>query len=373
MNRFLRFSYINFIFIIGVILSLSIPAYAQFGGIPSIQQLDIVQNTPFYQSTLAAYSYQDLFSLYNTRATSLTNPFSNISTTGMVYADPFSQAGAQTMSYSNIFGTSLNTGQGYYRDPFYTTGGQYINYSSLGGGFSSDMAYSASPFGGTTHVSSELALPWTYYGTSIDTAWGMGTVGFMPVSSVGASVQHAAFGTPTIYNMMGLSPDVAGSLAVHAYSPETATMNRYLSDVYMFTEEGMPFIANASYFNANTLGGSNWYFPGEISSYETGSVSAGGATSGYFVTQQISGGGAGYLPSGGYAGGYGGGYAGGYAGGYGGGYAGGYGGGYAGGYAGGAGYAGGYAGGGAVSGGAVGGGFVSGAGHSYGGAPGLGW
>jgi hypothetical protein len=277
------------------------PAYTYYGGLfPTNEQISIVQNNPFSQSTLDASLYRDLTTLYQTQSTSVLNPFMQLGTESMAYLDPYSQAYAKTMDYSNLFGVSLRQGEGFYQDMFYMTGGKYIDYSSLNTGFSFDQAFAKTPFEVATHVSSGLTTPWTHYGTTIDTVHGAGVTatlfGLMPASSSRLSIQHMAVGTPTVFNLAGMHPDAAGQLAVHAYSSETAAMNRYLSNQYMYTKEGMPFIANASYYNPDSLGGSNWYFPGEISYTEVGSQNVGGVSSGYAITQGISGG-PGYFPS----------------------------------------------------------------------------
>ena len=369
------------------------------GVLPYTQQILAVQNTPLTSSAMNAYLYRDPLHMYGTQSIQFANPFMAYGSNSMMYTDAFSQAQAQTMSYSNIFGVNINQGQGVYRDPLYMTAGKYMNYSSPVGGFSFDQAIAQSPLGGATHMSSELITPMTYYGTEINTAYGMGAIGIMPAVSHGVNIQHAALGTPLT--------DLQGTTLLMATGSELSAMNRDLSNQYMYTKEGMPFYANAAYFNPDSYGGSNWYFPGEISSYEAGGVTAGGITTGYAVTEEISAG-AGYFPvyggsfasyrvpagavdgtaisgSGAY-GGWGGtgeslagwgtvsgswgaptGAVFGTTSGWGAG-AGAWGGGL-----GGAVFGGGSLGGGAFGGGGLGGGFVSGTGVSYGGAPGLGW
>ena len=257
------------------------------GGLPYIQQISTVQNTPLASSAMNSYVYRDLLSMYGTQSTQFVNPFMAYGTNTMGYVDPLSQAQAQTMSYSNIFGVNINQGQGYYRDPLYMTAGKYMNYSSPVGGYSFDQAIAQSPFGGATHVSSELITPMTYYGTEINTAYGTGAIGLMPAASYGLNIQHAAMGAPLT--------ELQGTMLLMATGSELSAMNRELSNQYMYTEQGMPFYANAAYFNPDSYGGSNWYFPGGMSSYEAGGVTAGGMTTGYAVTEEISAG-AGYLP-----------------------------------------------------------------------------
>jgi hypothetical protein len=219
----------------------------------------------------------------------------------MTYRDPYTQAYASALDYSNLLGVSLKQGEGYYSDLFYKTGGSYINYSSPNTGFAFDKAFAQSPFEIATHVSGSVVMPWASYGTSIDTINAAGLTatlfGVMPSTSSGLSVAHAAYGTPTVFNLAGLHPDVAGQLAVHAYSPETAAMDRYLSNQYMYTEQGMPFIANTSYYNPDSLWGSNWYFPGKISYLDAGTETVGGASSGYVVSQELLGATPGSFPS----------------------------------------------------------------------------
>jgi hypothetical protein len=191
---------------------------------PLTQQISLAQVTPLTTSTLDSSYYRDIYTMYGTQARTFTNPFAAYGSTAMQYADPFSQAAANTMSYANIFGISMQTGQGFYRDPFYTTGGKYINYASPVGGFSSDMAYSMTPMGGTTHVGSSLTTPWTHIHTNINTAAG--------ILGAGTSIEHAAIGTPTIFNLMGMHPAAAGTLALKTYGPQTAAMDRMLSNTY---------------------------------------------------------------------------------------------------------------------------------------------
>jgi hypothetical protein len=355
---------------------------------PLTQQISLAQVTPFTSSTLNSSYYRDPITMYGTQASTFTNPFATYGSTAMQYAGPFSQAAANTTSYANIFGVNMQTGQGFYRDPFYTTGGKYINYASPVGGFSSDMAYSMSPLGGTSHLGSSLTTPWTHYSTNINSAYGL--------AATGASVQHAAFGMPTLFDMAGFNKAVTGQLALQTYGSETAAMDRMLSNTYAYTKEGMPFIPVASYYNAASVGGTNYFFEGDISYQETGTVGTGPFTTGYNVVQEIpsslvpavgtavaaSSGltnpafagwvGTGFTasPYGGWTGGAAStGASGGAFAGWGassgatfGVVSGGWGGAATGGW-----------GGGAVSGGAVGGGFTSGTGVSYGGAPGLGW
>jgi hypothetical protein len=293
-TRFLRVLIISLILCFGIMFCIQTTSHAYFG-LPYTQEISAVQINPFMSSSLNASLYSDLFSTYGTRATSLTNPFATYGSNAMFYNDPLSTASAQTMSYANIFGESFQTGQGFYRDPFYSTGGQYVNYANPAGGFSVDQAYAASPFGGGTHVSSELILPWAYYGTSIDTSYGSGVaatfLGPMPTASYGVGVQHAAFGTPTAFNMLGVNPDVAGQLALVAFAPYTASMDRALSNTYMYTKEGMPFIPVASYFNPDSYGGSNYFFPSGAGTYQAGTETVGGVpVGGYEVVSEISGG-----------------------------------------------------------------------------------
>ena len=270
-----------------IIPFLNYPVYGVGAGVlPYTQQISAVQNTPLTSSAMNAYLYRDPLSMYGTQSTLFANPLMISGSNAMVYADMFSQAQAQTMSYSNIFGVNINQGQGFYRDPLYMAAGKYMNYSSPVGGYSFDQAMVQSPFGGATHMSSEISTPWSYYGTEINTAYGAGAIGLMPATSHGVNVQHAAIGAPLT--------ELQGTMLLMATGSELSAMNRDLSNQYMYTEEGMPFYANAAYFNPDSYGGSNWYFPGEISSYEAGGVTAGGITTGYALTEEISG--ASYLP-----------------------------------------------------------------------------
>jgi hypothetical protein len=183
------------------------------------------------------------------------------------------------MLYQNVFGVSLNQGQGFYRDPFYSTGGKYINYSSLAGGFSSDTAYSMSPLGGTTHVGSSLTTPWTHIHTNINTAAG--------IAGAGTSIEHAAFGMPTVFNAMGFNPAVAGQLSLMAFGSETAAMDRMLANTYAYTKEGMAYTPVASYYNANSVGGTNYFFAGDLSYQEAGVMGTGPFATGYSIVQEV--------------------------------------------------------------------------------------
>jgi hypothetical protein len=186
--------------------------------------------------------------------------------------------------------------------PLYSTGyfgfpqfsGFSLDYATPIGGFSAGQAFTLSPAGGSYHVGGELLLPWTYYGTSIDTSFGRGVVpgpfGFIPTARYGISTQHEAFGIPTPLHATGLHPDVAGQLTLAASAPYTAALDRALSNVYMFTEQGMPFIAVASYFNPDSYGGSNYFFPAGASSYQAEMETVGGIpVSGYEQLTEIPG------------------------------------------------------------------------------------
>jgi hypothetical protein len=400
-KRLLRVIMLSLFLGLGILLAFQFSASAYFGGgisafgippLPQTQTISAVQNTPFTSSTLNSSFYRDFYTTYGTQASTLSNPFATYGSTSMLYADPFSQASANTMSYANIFGVSIESGQGFYRDRFYTTGGKYINYSSPVGGFSSDQAYTASLMGGSTSSSFSLTTPWTHVSSDINTAYGPGFTG--------TSLAHTAFGMPTVFNLTGMSPGAAGVMNLLAYGSETAAMDRMIqqSNTYAYTKEGMPYIPVASYYNANSQGGTNYFFAGDISYQEAGTVGTGPFTTGYTVVQDLpdslvsavgatvgtaallggfSGTSAiiptsaygGWVPSASAAstGGSGGIY-----GGWGapsgasfGVVSGGWGGGYSGGYVGGAvgGAVGGYSG----------GGYTSASGTSYGGAPGLGW
>ena len=98
---------------------------------------------------------------------------------------------------------------------------------------------------------------------------------------------HAAFGMPTAFNLTGMHPAAAGALALATYGSETAAMDRMLGNTYAYTKEGMPFIPVASYINTASVGGSNYFFPGEISYQEAGTVGTGPFTTGYSVVQEI--------------------------------------------------------------------------------------
>ncbi|MGA1839891.1 MAG: hypothetical protein ACMUIU_04615 [bacterium] len=377
------------------------------GYMPISQNVSLAQVTPLTSSTLNSTYYRDLFTTYGSQASTFANPFAIYGSTSMQYADPFSQAAANSMSYSNIFGVNLNQGQGFYRDPFYTTGGKYINYSSPVGGFSSDMGYSMTPLGGTTHLGSSLTTPWTHIHTNINTAAG--------VLGAGTSIEHAAFGMPTVFDAMGFSKSTAGVMNLLTYGSQTAAMDRMLSNTYAYTKEGMPYVPVASYYNAASVGGTNYFFEGDISYQEAGTMGTGPFTTGYNVVQEIPsslvpavgaavaatstltnpafagyvGTPVGAAPYGGWTGGASAASTGAVSGGLSGAafagwgaapsgasfgmVSGGWGGGMVGGGMVGGGMVGGGMAGGGMAGGAVGGGFTSGAGVSYGGAPGLGW
>ena len=276
-KRLLRVIVLSLFLGLGILLAFQFSASAYFGGgigalgipfaLPQTATISAVQNTPFTSSTLDSFLYRDLTTQYGTQATTFTNPFATYGSTAMQYADPFSQAAANTMSYANIFGVSLEQGQGYYRDPFYMTGGKYINYSSPVGGFSSDQAYTASLMGGSTSRSFSLTTPWTHVSSDINTAYGPGFTG--------TSIAHQAYGMPTVYNLAGFNPSVAGTLALLTYGSETAAMDRMIqqNNVYAYTKEGMPYTPVASYYNANSQGGTNYFFAGDISYQEAGTAS----------------------------------------------------------------------------------------------------
>lgn len=285
-KRFLKAFNICLIMSLGILLtfSLSAQAYYGLGGIPSTQQLSSVYNTAFTSQSLNAYSYRDLTTMYNTTASTFTNPFATYGSTQANYADIFSQAGANTQSYSNIFGVNYSQGSGFYRDPYYMTSGSYMDYSSPFFQTSYNQGTAATPYGIAGSVSGSISAPWFTYGTAIDTVSGMGitasVLGAMPTSSYGYGIQHTAFGTPTGFNMAGLHPDAAGQLALHAFSSEAAAIDRMWSSQYMYTEQGMPFIPTASYYNPDSAGGSNWFFPsGDSSLQSTTTYSPVGTTS----------------------------------------------------------------------------------------------
>ncbi|MGA1789937.1 MAG: hypothetical protein ACMUIM_00500 [bacterium] len=283
-KRLLRVIMISLFMSLGILLAFQFSVYAYYAGIPTLpftQQISSIQNTPFTSSTLNSSFYRDFYTTYGTQASTFANPFSTYGSTSMLYADPFSQASANTMSYANIFGVTIESGQGSYRDPFYTTGGKYINYSSPVGGFSSDQAYSMSLLGGSTSSSFSLTTPWTHVSSDINTAYGPGFAG--------TSLAHTAFGMPTIFNLTGMNPAAAGTVALLAYGSETAAMDRMIqqSNTYAYTKEGMPYTPVASYYNANSYGGTNYFFAGDISYQETGTVGTGPFTTGYNVVQEL--------------------------------------------------------------------------------------
>ncbi|MGA1791305.1 MAG: hypothetical protein ACMUIM_07450 [bacterium] len=224
MNRMRFWSVLNFVFIVGLAMMflLSIPVFAQS---PFNDPNTYRTGSYFYGYPGFGYYYGLMPSLYSTAY----------------------------LGFPQVSGIS-------------------IDYMTPIGGFTSGQTFASSPFGGASSVRGELLLPWTYYGTQISTAFDTGAVpgpfGLIPTATFGISAQHEAFGIPTAFHMTGLHPDVAGQLALAAYAPFTAAMDRALGNVYMFTEQGMPFIAAASYYNPDSYGGSNWFFPAGSSSYE---------------------------------------------------------------------------------------------------------
>ena len=325
-KRFLRVVIISLILFLGILVAIQTPVFAQadpnirrtgaflpgypypsygvyplagagvgalypamgLGVLPYTQSLSVQQNLPYFSSSMNSYLYRDILTLQATQSAQVSNPFMTYASNAGVYADPISQAAYKNISYSNVFGVNLNAGQGYYMDPFYSTAGKYINYASPVGSFSFDSAIARSPVGIATNISSELSTGLFYYGTNFSTSAG--------ITGAASSTQHASFGTPFV------SP-VAGRLYLVANSMELNTMNQYLSNQYMYTREGMPFIANVNYFNEASVGGTNWYFAGDVSASTTGigipsiSVGTGAQVVGQIPTSWVSSGGSSGWPS----------------------------------------------------------------------------
>jgi len=299
----------------------------------------LTTSNPFNSYSLNSSSSVTPFAQSSSYSSTTANPFATTSNQYSSSADLFSRSWDQSSSSQNAFGFGYSTGSNFYTDPLHTTGGGYVNVGAPGSLYSSGYDFSRNPLGGTSSSENTLVLPWTTYSSEISTSYGMDAFPYVDTFS-GTSL---ALGTPTIYSGLGRYGEGIANLV--SYAPVSAQLDQVLGDRPMYTDDGMPFYATASYWNPYNE--SNYYFAPEIKTTVAGVTPSGMTGSSSLVTGTATarlGGIAGYsgITGGGYSGGGYGGY-GGYVG-AGGGYAG-AGAGYAGAGGGYAGAGGGYAGG----------------------------
>ncbi|MEW5800639.1 MAG: hypothetical protein AB1847_00910 [bacterium] len=223
-----------------------------------------------------------------------TNLFATTSSQSSSYTDLFSTSWDNSYSYQNAFGLNYSTGSNFYSDPLLNSGGAYVNIGAPGSMYSSEYSYSNSILGGSSSYENSLVLPWTVYSSDVSTSYGMSSWPFTSTYS-GASV---ALGTPTIYSGLGRYGEGIANLV--SYAPISAQLDQALGDRPMYTADGMPFYATASYFNPYNA--SNYYFAPGVKTSAGGMTPAGYAGSASWVTGASASGVSGY-PGGGYTGG----------------------------------------------------------------------
>ncbi|MGA1794602.1 MAG: hypothetical protein ACMUIL_01980 [bacterium] len=266
-----------------VLSLIAAPVQAQLPSLGS--SVSVVSANPFGVTTQNSGSYFDLLSRYTFDERTLTTPFSTQATSVSSYADIISQAGSQSMMYSDILGMNYQKGSAYYADPVTVATGQYNKVASPYGGFSSDTSVVSTPLGSATHLSREISMPWFYYGTSVNTAQGAGAMGILPVTGSGTSVSHASFGLPMPIDLMGVSNHLRGVMALETYGEEASAMNNAWGWDYAYTKEGMAFVPNFAYYNeANPT---SWYFGADVSNVETGTVTGPGIATGYAMVNEL--------------------------------------------------------------------------------------
>ncbi len=194
-----------------------------------------------------------------------TNPLYTMSNEEFYSNDFFSVSAGQDMSYSDIFGFNFSLGSSFYTDPFQSTGLDYSSFGVPGGFYTDEYDYLYTAWGGNEHREGGLVLPWTQYAYDINSAYGAYAAPFLEAYT-GASV---AYGMLTPFDWLG--PEASGIMNLISYAPMAAQMDRVLGNQMMFTAQGMPFIATASYFNPYS-NGSNWFFPAGVSSAFAGAA-----------------------------------------------------------------------------------------------------
>ena len=223
---------------------------------------------PFNSYSLNSSSSVSPFAQSSSYSSTTTNPFATTSNQSSSSTDLFSTSWDQSSSFQNAFGFGYSTGSNFYTDPLHTTGGGYVNVGAPGSSYSSEYDYSRSPLGGSSSSENSLVLPWTTYSSEISTSYGMDAWPYVDTFS-GTSV---ALGTPTIYSGLGRYGEGIANLV--SYAPVSAQMDQVLGDRPMYTAEGMPFYATASYFNPYNA--SNYYFAPGVQTSVAGVTPGGG-------------------------------------------------------------------------------------------------
>jgi len=212
----------------------------------------------------------------------VTNPLATISNQSSSYTDLFSTSWNQSANYQNAFGFGYSAGSNLSHDLFSTAGGQYVNIMAPGSLYSSEHDYSNSIWGGSNHSENTLILPWTTYSSDIATSYGMDAWPYLTTFS-GSSV---ALGTPTVFSGFGRYGEGIANLV--SYAPISAQLDQILGNQPMYTPEGMPFYATASFFNPYNP--SNYYFAPGVKTVAGGLTPAGIAGSSSWVTGSAAGG-----------------------------------------------------------------------------------
>jgi len=215
---------------------------------------------PFNSYSLNSSTFNSPLAQNSSYSSTTSNLFATTSNQFSSSADLFSRSWDQSSSSLNAFGFGSSTGSNFYTDPLLTTGGGYSNMLAPGSMYSNSYDFSRNPLGGSSSSSNSLVLPWTTYSSEVSTNYGMNAWPYTDTFS-GASL---ALGTPTIYSGFGRYGEGIANLV--SYAPVSAQMDQALGNQPMYTAEGMPFYATASYFNPYNA--SNYYFaPGAQTSF----------------------------------------------------------------------------------------------------------
>ncbi|MEW6379273.1 MAG: hypothetical protein AB1611_06665 [bacterium] len=224
------------------------------------------QVNPFSTSTLDSSLYVSPLVQSSSYSSSVTNPFAAASSEYSTYHDLFSTSYDQSSSYQNILGFGYSTGSSFSAGPFSTSAGGYSSFMAPGSSYSSEYDVSQNLFGGSSHYENSLVLPWTTYGSEVTSSYGLDAFPFATEFS-GSSV---AVGTPTVFSgpLTGFNRTSEGIANLIYYAPISAQLDQVLGDRPMYTAEGMPFYATASYFNPYNA--SNYYFAPGVKTSTTG-------------------------------------------------------------------------------------------------------
>jgi len=276
---FLRVWMFGFVCIAASCLICSL-AFGQFS-----QDVSVSWGNLFSNYSLDSSLYLSPLLQSSSYSSTLTNPFATVSNEYSSYKDILSTSFNQSTSYQNIFGFGYSGGSSLYSDPFYTSAGGYSTIMAPGSSYSSEYNTSQSLLGGSSHYENSLILPWTTYSSDITSSYGIDAWPYGTTFS-GSSV---AVGTPTVFSgfLTGFDRASEGVANLVAYAPISAQMDLALGAKPMYTAEGMPFYATASYFNPYNA--SNYYFAPGVKTSSVGTIPGGIVGSSSVVT------GAGYV------------------------------------------------------------------------------